>query len=203
MATLNLISKSLGGILQESGEGSPDHTSPLGSTYVDRNTAVLYVNTDGGSSWIDTNKISYGNMYVTGNTTAITPVVTNTWYSLSGATWSGSSNNGITFSAGTDVLVVNTGRDGKYLIIGNGRINRQTANALYQIGISKNSATPDNGFYHNSSTSATETSSSISVIGSLNLVGGDTIQLTARNITTTNNILVSESSLTLLKIGNT
>ena len=37
----------------------------------------------------------------------------------------------------------------------------------------------------------------------LNLVGGDTVQLTARNITTTNNILVSESSLTLLKIGNT
>ena len=133
MATSNLISKSLGGILQESGEGSPDHNSPLGSTYVDRNTAVLYVNTDGHSSWIDTNKISYGNMYVTGNTTAVTGVTTNTWYSLSGATWSGSSNNGITFSAGTDVLVVNTGRDGKYLIIGNGRINRQTANAVYQI----------------------------------------------------------------------
>ena len=203
MATTNLISKSLGGVLQESGEGSPNHISPLGSTYVDRNTAVLYVNTDGGSSWSDTNKISYGNMYVTSNTTAVTPVVTNTWYSLSGATWTGSSNNGITFSAGTDVLVLNNGRDGKYLIIGNGRINRQTANALYQIGISKNNETPDNGYYHNSSTSANETTSSITVIGMLNLVGGDTVQLTARNITTTNNILVSESSLTLLKIGNT
>ena len=142
-------------------------------------------------------------MITANNTTVITPVVTNTWYSLSGATWTGSSNNGITFSAGTDVLVLNNGRDGKYLIIGNGRINRQTANALYQIGISKNNATPDNGYYHNSSTSATETSSSITVIGMLNLVGGDTVQLTARNITTTNNILVSESSLTLLKIGNT
>ena len=132
MATSNLITKSLGGVLQESGEGSPDHISPLGSTYVDRNTAVLYVNTDGGYSWADTNKISYGNMITANNTTVITPVVTNTWYSLSGATWTGSSNNGITFSAGTDVLVLNNGRDGKYLIIGNGRINRQTANALYQ-----------------------------------------------------------------------
>ena len=37
----------------------------------------------------------------------------------------------------------------------------------------------------------------------INLVSGDSISLAARNITDTNNILVSESSLTLLKIANT
>lgn len=203
MATTNLISKSLGGILQESGNGSPDHTSPRGSTYVDQTTGVLYYNISGGNNWVDINKNSYGNMYVTGNTIAVTGVTTNTWYSLSGATWSGNSNNGVTFSATPKTLVVDSGKDGKYLIVGNGRINRQTANAVYQIGISKNNETPDNGYYHNSSTSATETSSSISVIGMINLVSGDSISLAARNITTTNNILVSESSLTLLKIANT
>lgn len=203
MATTNLISKSLGDILQESGNGSPDHTSPIGSTYVNQTNGVLYYNIDGGNTWVDINKNSYGNMYVTGNTTAVTGVTTNTWYSLSGATWSGSSNNGITFSATPKTLVVDSGKDGKYLIVGNGRINRQTGNAVYQIGISKNNATPESGYYHNSSTSATETTSSITVIGMINLVSGDFISLAARNITSTNNILVSESSLTLLKIANT
>ena len=203
MATSNLISKSLGGVLQETGNGSPNHVSPRGSTYTDQSTGIIYINIDGSTSWIDINKLSYGNMYVTGNTVAVTGVTTNTWYSLSGATWSGGSTNGVTFSGGTDILIVNTGRSGKYLILGNGRINRQTANALYQIGISVNGSTPSDGFYHNSSTSATETSSSISVIGMLNLNNNDTVQLVSRNITTTNNILVSESSLTIYKIGNT
>jgi len=203
MATSNLISKSLGGILQESGNGSPDHISPMGSLYVNQDNAVLYVNNDGHLSWQDVNKNSYSNMYVTGNTTAITPVVTNTRYSLSGATWSGSSSDGITFSGGNDVLVVNTGRAGKYLAVANGRINRQTANAVYQVGISKNGQNPENGFFHDCSTSATETTSVVSVVGMFNLSDGDTMQLSARNITTTNNILVSEASLTLLKIANT
>lgn len=202
MATSNLISKSLGGVLQETGNGNPDHTSPVGSTYVDQNTGIIYLNINGSTSWIDINKISYGNMYVTGNTTAVTGVVTNTWYSLSGATWSGGSTNGVTFSGGTDVLVVNSSKSGKYLVLGNGRINRQTANALYQLGISQNGNTPSDGFYHGSCTQATETSSSISIVGVLNLNAGDTVQLTARNITTTNNILISESSLTIYKIGN-
>lgn len=202
MPTTNLISKSLGGVLQESGNGTPDHTSPLGSLYVNRDNAVIYINEDGGTNWADVNKNSYGNMYVTGNTTAITSVVTNTWYVLSAATWVGSSNDGITFSGGNDVLVVNTGRNGKYLAVANGRINRQTANAVYQIGISQNGANPANGFFHNSSTNTTETTSVITVVGMFNLSDGDTMQLAARNITTTNNILVSEASLTLLKIAN-
>jgi len=203
MATSNLISKSLGGVLQESGSGSPNHTSPRGSTYTDQSNGIIYLNIDGSTSWVDINKNSYGNMYVSGNTTAVTGVTTNTWYSLSGATWSGSSNSGITFSGGSDILIVNSGREGKYLAVANGRINRQTANAVYQIGFSINNGTPSDGFYHNSSTSATETTSSISIIGMFNLVANDSVQLSARNITTTNNILVSEASLTLLKIANT
>lgn len=203
MATSNLVSKSLAGILQQTGNGSPNHIAPRGSTYSDQTTGIIYVNIDGSTSWIDTNKISYGNMFVTGNTTAVTGVTTNTWYSLSGATWTGGTTDGITYSSSTDTLVVNSGRGGKYLVIGNGRMNRQTANALYELGISINGGSPSVGFYHDSCTQATETSSSISVIGVYNLNNNDSVQLSARNITTTNNILVSESSLTIYKIGNT
>lgn len=202
MATTNLISKSLGDVLSETGNGTPNHFSPKGSTYIDQDTAIIYVNTDGDGTWVDKNKISYGNMYISGNATVITPVVTNTWYSLSGATWSAGTTNGVTFSGGQDTLNVQTGKSGKYLVFGNGRINRQTANAVYELGISKNGVAPTAGFYFKSSTDSTETTSSINVHGYFDLVGDDTIQLAVRNITTTNNILVSESSLTIIKLFN-
>ena len=50
MATTNLSSSSSGDILIENGNGTPDHTSPLGSPYVDLDTGLHYVNT-GGSTW--------------------------------------------------------------------------------------------------------------------------------------------------------
>jgi len=203
MATSNLISKSLGDVLTESGNGTPNHTSPKGSTYVDQDTGILYSNINGTTTWIDYNKISYGNMSVTSNATVITPVVTNTWYSLSGATFTAGTTNGVTFNSGSDTLQTQTGKSGKYFVIGNGRINRQTANAVYELGISINNATPSVGYYNMSSTDATETTSSINVHGYFNLSDGDTVQLAARNITTTNNILVSESSLTIIKLFNT
>ena len=47
MATTNLNSKSLGDILLESGNGSPDHTSPSGSLYSYTDTGKVYRNIDG------------------------------------------------------------------------------------------------------------------------------------------------------------
>ena len=88
-------------------------------------------------------------------------------------------------------------------MIGNGNINRQTANGVYELGISVNNDTPSDGYYNMSSTDGTERTSSINVHGYFNLSDGDTVQLAARNITTTNNILVSESSLTIIKLFNT
>ena len=203
MATSNLISKSLGSVLTQSGNGSPNHTAPQGSIYVDQTTSLLYVNTDGSTTWLEYTKMSYGNMSVTSNATAISTPVTNTWYSLSGATYTAGTTNGVTFSSSTKTLNVQTSKGGKYLVIGNGRINRQTANAVYELGISINNGSPSVGYYNMSCTQATETTSSISVHGYFNLSAGDTVQLAARNITTTNNILVSESSLTIIKLFNT
>ena len=63
MATTNLISKSLGDILLESGNGSPDHTSPKGSLYVDQDTAKVYQNTDGATNWQSYQTVAYGEFY--------------------------------------------------------------------------------------------------------------------------------------------
>ena len=205
MATSNLITKSLGGILQESGNGSPDHISPLGSTYVDQTTGVLYYNINGGSSWVDINKNSYGNMYlnVTIGTT-ITPVVTDTWYVLTGATWSGSVvNNGVSFSPSLKVLSIDGGKKGKFLVLGSGRFIRSTGgNGNFQLGLSVNGSVPSDGFYQGSSLGGAEQNSSVSVIGEINLIDGDTVQLTGRNIQNTSPLTIGQSSLTLIKIGN-
>jgi hypothetical protein len=203
MATSNLISKSLGSVLTQSGNGSPNHIAVKGTIYVDQTTSILYVNVDNSTSWVEYNKVSYGNMYISGSATIISTPVTNTWYSLSGSTWLAGTTNGVTFSGGVDTLNVQTGKSGKYLIIGNGRINRSGGNSVYELGISINNASPAIGYYNMSCTVATETSSSISVHGYFNLSAGDTVQLAVRNITGTSNILVSESSLTIIKLFNT
>lgn len=202
MPTSNLITKSLGSVLQESGNGSPNHVSPLGSTYVDISTAIKYINIDGGSSWVDLNVNAYGNMYLTTGV-AITPVI-NTWYTLSGSTWTGNtSNNGVSFSASTKTLSSDTGKGGKYLIFATGRFLRSVGgNTNFQLGISKNNATPENGFFQGCSVGGAETSSSVSLVGQINLTDGDTIQLSARNILNTAAFTIADSSLTLVKIGN-
>ena len=41
MSTTNLISKSLGNVLTQSGNGTPDHASPAGSLYSDKDRSVL------------------------------------------------------------------------------------------------------------------------------------------------------------------
>jgi hypothetical protein len=206
MATSNLISKSLGGVLQETGNGSPDHTSPRGSTYVDQSTGILYYNVNGSNTWVDVNKNSYGNMYLNTTTgTTITPVVANTWYVLTGATWSGSViNDGISFSPSTKVLSVNSGKRGKYLVFASGRFIRSVGgNGNFQLGLSVNGSVPSDGFYQGSSVGGSEQNSSVSVIGEINLIDGDTVQLTGRNIQNTNPLTIGQSSLTLIKLGNT
>ena len=51
MATTNLKSQSIGFIEIQSGNGVPNHTSALGSSYTDIDTGVKYQNTNGLSGW--------------------------------------------------------------------------------------------------------------------------------------------------------
>jgi len=51
MATTNLVSQSYGDVLLECGSGSPDHTSPKGSLYMDLDVPEFYNNRDGTTTW--------------------------------------------------------------------------------------------------------------------------------------------------------
>ena len=42
MATTNLNTQSIGDILIESGNGSPDHISPIGSYYTNEDSGTIY-----------------------------------------------------------------------------------------------------------------------------------------------------------------
>lgn len=202
MATSNLISKSLGDVLMESGNGNPNHVSPFGSIYMDTDSALLYRNTNGSTSWDNFNKTPNASMYINGNTTQTTVTVTNTWYSVRDLSWSGTSSNGVTFSAGTNTMVVNVLSGGKYFVSIGGTFNRVTANAKYELGISKNLVSPTSGYYQGCSTDTVETNAYVSVTGYLELNPGDTIDIGVRNTTGTQNVLLSDANVSVYKVGN-
>ena len=79
MATTNLISKSLGNVLTQSGNGTPDHASPAGSLYSDKDSGVLYQNSNGSTSWFPLQTVAYGEGYYQANTTSTTTSTLNTW----------------------------------------------------------------------------------------------------------------------------
>ena len=54
MATTNLKTITVGGVHMQSGNGTPNHPSPLGSIYIDLDTGLAYNNDDGAMSWEDT-----------------------------------------------------------------------------------------------------------------------------------------------------
>ena len=59
MATTNLINISIGDILYQSGNGTPDHDAPIGSRYVDNDTGIQY-RAKGGSpfEWTKNDELS-------------------------------------------------------------------------------------------------------------------------------------------------
>ena len=73
MATTNLQTQSLGNILVESGDGTPNHTSPKGSYYTNITTGSIFINNTGDSTgWEMLNKVAWGEMYIQSNTTNTT-----------------------------------------------------------------------------------------------------------------------------------
>ena len=116
MPTTNLISKSLGNILVQSGNGAPDHVADKGSYYTNIDTGTLFINIDGtATGWGPLSKIAYAQMTVTDNATEIAPGSLNQWQSTTSLTWVEKENNGLTFSSGT--LKPRTGKSGTFLII--------------------------------------------------------------------------------------
>ena len=192
MATTNLISKSLGDILTESGNGSPDHVSPKGSLYTDKDTAKIYQNKDGSNNWYELNTIAYGEIYFVENTNATTINTQNVWESAN-VTYTGGTNVG--FSADTSSLTLLNGYDGFYEIRGDATISYVAGTNNYEVGLSINGGDPLSGTYGGSLIDATYTRQHIGFDTVQYLTGGTTLSFDIRNITNTDNDILRHGQI--------
>lgn len=199
MATTNLKSKTLGLVLVQSGDGTPDHTAPRGSYYTNKTTGTTFINTDGSTGWDALNRIAYGEIYIQDNATTTTISTTNTWVALNTLTWTEGNVNGFTLSSGR--LLVSTGRDGRYLVIATATLD-YVAVSNYEVGISKNSGLPASGLYAGASLTSTVPTAGVSIIGHIDLVAGDTVELSVRDINNTNNVTLKHGGIILKRIGD-
>ncbi len=198
MATTNLISKSLGDVLTESGNGTPNHVSPRGSLYVDQDTGVLWQNKDGSTAWVEFSTAAYTEGYYQDNTTATSISATNTWTSVGNNFTLGSS---VGFSGSTNSLVLISGYDGKYSIRGDVTLSYVAGTNNYEAGVSINSANPVAGAYNGTDINSTYIRQHIGFETFVDLVGGDTIQFAVRNLNTTGNVIVRHAQMQLRKVN--
>lgn len=194
MATTNLISKSLGNTLLQSGNGIPDHTAPDGSLYTDITNAELYVNV-GGVEWEKLYKVSYGSGVLINNTTATTISAQNTWTLVTGLTLTGREQNGISVSGST--LTVDSNRGGVYKVTLTCTVGNVAGTNSFDVGISINGASPV--VFNRVTTDTTITTSTVAVIDTLELSATDTINVIVRNISSTENVIFRNIQIQALK----
>lgn len=187
MATSNLITQSLGGILVESGNGTPNHTSPAGSYYTNITTGSLFINANGTSTgWEMLNRVAWGEIFIQSNATNTAGTVN--WVSLSGLSWNFTGGNGISMSP-NGKLRVNANKGGLYHLLSVGSIQTQTVSASYDffLGISKNGAIPATGFSQGcqldgnlSTVVAEEDDKTLIISNIISLSAGDTLEMSMR-----------------------
>lgn len=209
MATTNLQSQSLGGILIESGNGTPDHTSPKGSYYTNITTGSLYINSDGGSSgWEMLNRNAWGEIYIQANGT--NTAGTTNWVSLTGLTWSYTGGNGIDMVT-NGKLRVKPNNGGLYFLFSVGSIQVQNVASAYDffLGISKNGATPQPGFWQGAmcdgnltATAAEEDDKTLSINNIVSLSDGDTLEMAMRMSSAVPQGRLESGSIFIYRIGD-
>jgi len=150
MATTNLISRTVGTLLFESGNGVPNHTSPTGSIYADLDSSINYINrsTGGsGTSWLEQHKSLWRGGMEFEDLTVEAP---NGWVQFTETGFFTQeaqirTNEGITLDAATNDYRLNVDNAGTYLISLSCTVS-STAAGLQQIGVCINGvATPSNG----------------------------------------------------------
>ena len=209
MSTTNLQTQSLGNILVESGNGTPDHTSPKGSYYTNITTGSLFINSDGTSlGWEMLNKVSWGEMYIQSNTTNTT--TTTNWVSTTGLTWSFAGGNG-TEMVTNGKLRIRPNKGGVYYLLATGSVQIQNSFASYTFffGVSKNGAIPDNGFWQGgmldgnlSVTVTEEDDKTFSVTNFLSLSAGDTLEIALRSSSAVPVARLEASNIFIYRIGD-
>jgi hypothetical protein len=197
MATTNLISKSLGDVLTESGNGSPNHTSPLGSLYTDKDTGKVWVNI-GTTLWEVLSTVAYGEAYVQGNTTPTT---------ISSATqWTASGINlteGIVkgFSGGTQHLTLLNGYDGDYEVKMDATLTNVSNSGNFEVGISINDNDPLDGGYGGTYLDTTFVTQHVGVQSFISLSGGTTLSIDVRKLVGTDNVILEHAQIFARKVG--
>jgi hypothetical protein len=126
----------------------PDHTAPKGSVSIRKNnySTRMYLNNDGGTTWLKTISPEYGEMFFNGNTTQRN-TGQNAWSSLSDLTTTvgdlkgfNVSSNLLTYTGNTTIKVSTS--------ISTTIRGGNTRWMDYELGISKNNITPS--LYHGS-----------------------------------------------------
>lgn len=148
MATTNLISRTLGTLLFQSGNGTPDHASHAGSLYTNIDTGICYINRSivSGTIWYEQHKTQWRGGMILSKIQDVT---------LPGAGWVQLAPTGNFIQAGgfpkhdgitLDAATLNVANAGTYLIYMSISIRTATAQSgVYQAGISINATTPANG----------------------------------------------------------
>jgi hypothetical protein len=198
MATTNLISKSLGNVLTQSGNGVPDHTSPAGSLYSDIDSGILYQNSNGTTAWFPLQTVAYGEGYYQESGTTTTIGTINTWVGV-GNTFLVSDSVGV--SGSTNTLVLKSGYDGRYEVRGDVTISYVAGTNNYEVGLSVNNVVPAAGTYGSATIDVTYTRQHIGFQTIVNLVGGDNLRLAVRNTTSTNGVIIRHAQLFLRKVN--
>jgi hypothetical protein len=202
MATTNLISKSLGDILTESGSGTPNHTSPKGSIYTNLNTGTQFINNDGVSGWTENIWVSYGEIYFQDATANSSISVHPTWTRFTGETYTLGEYNGVSASSGR--LQIDTGRGGKYDVICSGSIEADTANNnSYNIGFGINASGATDGHYGTTTVNTGgPTHATVTVRGIVDLNDGDTVEVLMSQHAGTDTVTLLHTALNIRRIGD-
>lgn len=209
MATSNLSSESLGDILIESGTGTPDHTSPKGSYYVNETTGTLFINVDNLTGWVTLNKMSWGEIFIAGNLTTYSTLPANTWISANSTSvpWVFTPGIGVRFIP-NGRMAINTGMGGKYVITVSASLGQESGTAayLYSAGVSLNGSNPIDGYWSstviNGTPAGTSAGRTISFSNTINLVDNDTINLMFRISSATPTFSLLGANITIYRIGD-
>ena len=204
MATNNLISNTLGQILMQSGNGTPDHIAPASSMYYNNDNNLLWINQNGGADgWMLMTPAIYGELDLDTNTTLSTPSGINVFFSLSGLSWTNYNNNLKGFTVNNNKLVLNNGLSGTYRIIGSLGVLYNAKVNNYLVGVSINGVTPGIDRQAGTNTLTTKTAGHGTVIFDTFLNGGDTIEMTvAPTISGIGTFRVRNGNLVVYRIFN-
>ena len=198
MATNNLISKSLGDLLMESGNGVPDHTSPKGSIYTDQDTGVLWQNTNGTTAWGHLTTVAYGEGGYQDNDTTITIATLDQWVDVGNTLTEGVV---VGFSANTDTLVLLDGYDGQYEVRGDVTIVYVAGSDNFEVGLSVDGAQPIAGTYNSGHVTSVFTAQHIGFQTIVDLVGGETLSFDIRNTSNNDDVKVKHAQLFARKLS--